>query len=262
MKPRENSCKKRALPKTTDPMMKRLAVYSATAGAALLVAPVADAAIQNITGLSISLDLPQNGGVQTLSFAAGPFHGSMQGSNQTRVTTLAGPSFPTGPSSFPTTSSPGVLTVVYLGQAVLQGNVAGSGSLASRPAKGIAFSGMNFSTPAHRLAYKSQFGASSGNFLGRSGYVAFKTNSYYGWLKVKVDLDSNGVPNQISLVDNGNGVFGAYDNINDVIADGFTVGAVAAPEPSTVAISGLGLLAFGAAGVCELRRRRQKAAGN
>lgn len=131
-----------------------------------------------------------------------------------------------------------------------------AGGFASRLDQGIPFPGLAFSGGSHLLASRSSHGGGTGNFQGQSGCIAFQTGSYHGWLKVKVGLDADGVPNQISLVDNGSGIYGAYDNINDALADGFTVDAVAVPEPSLMAIGGLRLLAFGASGVRELRRRR------
>jgi len=271
MKPKEHVCKKGASLKTSEPLMRRLAAYSASAGVALLAAPVAEATIQNINSLSLSLDLPQNGGFQSLPFNVGPFNGELRGSRATykQTTYIPGTYFPgtppyTGPSNTYFPGSPGFYNPGHAetigtnryGKASFYGNIANSGSYAKRFNKGDAFGSLSFGSSRHLLASKSYSGNAYGNFRGQSGYIAFQTGSYYGWLKVKVGLDSNGVPNQISLVDNGNGVYGAFDKIDDISADGFTIGAVAAPEPSIAAIGGLGLLAFGAAGVRELRRRR------
>jgi len=61
----------------------------------------------------------------------------------------------------------------------------------------------------------------------------------------------------VTLVDtNTPGIYGAFA----LAGDGITAGEVSAiPEPSSVA-SGLGLLALGAVGVREMRRRRKVAA--
>jgi hypothetical protein len=272
MKSKEHSGKKLTSLKISEPFARRLVAYSATAGAALLAAPVADAAIQNINSLSLSLDLPQNGGYQSLSFDVGPFHGAFNGHRGTYkqmsyvpgsfnpgtppYTAPGGTSFPGSPSF----SNPGYSRTVgtnRYGRANLSGNIAGG--LASRLDRGIPFAGLAFSNNSHLLASRSSYGGGTGNFRGQSGYIAFQTGSYYGWLKVKVGLDADGVPNQISLVDDGNGIVGAFDKTSEALADGFNVGIVAAPEPSIAAIAGLGLLAFGAVGVREMRRRKAAA---
>jgi hypothetical protein len=259
MKPQKYCCNQPTSPKISDPLMRRLAAYSATAGAALLAAPVADATIQNIDSISLSLDLPQNGGYQSLSFDAGPFHGYFNGSRNAndRVNYFPGTYYHPPTSTRPGYFDPGHSTTVAYryGRASLAGYIAG-GYYASRMDKGIPFAGLSFAGGSHLLASRSYYGSAFGNFMGQSGYLAFQTGSYYGWLKVKVGLDADGVPNQLLLVDNGSGIYGAFDKIDDAQADGFTVGAVAVPEPSLMAIGGLGLLAFGAAGVRELRRRR------
>jgi hypothetical protein len=272
MKPRNVSSQERASRKTSDPLTRRLAAYSATAGAALLTMPVADAAIQNINNVSLSLDLPQNGGYQNFSFNVGPFQGAFNGNRGTykQRSYVPGTYFPGSPPytgasgtyfpSNPGFSNPGHYTTVRTnryGRANLAGNIAGG--FASRLDKGIPFAGLAFSNNSHLLASRSGSGGGTGNFGGQSGYIAFQTGSYYGWLKVKVGLDSNGVPDQISLVDNGDGIIGAFDKTSEVSADGFNVGVTEAPEPSIAAIGGLGLLAFGAAGVREWRRRKAAA---
>lgn len=272
MKFKEHAGKKLTSQKNSEPLARRLITYSATAGAALLTAPVADAAVQNINGLSLSLDLPENGGFQSLTINAGPFHGELHGSRGTNkmMSFAPGTYFPgsppyTGPHGTYYAGSPGfynpghsfTVGTNHHGRASILGNIAGN--LASRLDKGIQFAGLNFSNNSHPLATRTNYGSGNGNFRTRSGYVAFQTGSYYGWLKIKVDSDSNGAPSHISLVDNGDGIYGAYDKISDTLADNFTVGAIAAPEPSLAAIGGLGLLAFGAAGVRELRRRKAAA---
>lgn len=271
MKPKNCSSKKPAS-RNSDLLLRRLATYSATAGAALLAAPVANAAIQNIKNINLSLDLPQNGGQQNLIFNAGPFNGTFQGSRgyYKRMSYMPGSSSPGIPPYTDTLGvyhpgTPGFYNPGYsitvgsyrYGRASLLKNIARNGS-AQRLNKGISFGGLSFSDGAHLLASRSYYGSAYGNFMNQSGYIAFQTGSYYGWLKVKVGLDSNGVPNKISLVDNGSGIYGAYDKASDVTADGFTVGAMAVPEPSVTTIAGLSLLAFGAAGVRELRRRRRQ----
>ena len=259
MKPKEHSDKPPTPLKISDPLVRRLAAYSATAGAALLAAPAANATIQNLNNISLSLDLPQNGGYQSLSFDVGPFHGYFNGSRNAydRVNYIPGTYYHPPTSTRPGYFDPGHNTTVAYryGKASLAGNIAG-GYYASRLDKGIPFAGLSFAGGSHLMASRSYGGSAYGNFMGQSGYLAFQAGSYYGWLKVKVGLDADGVPNQISLVDDGNGIIGAFDKMSDAAADGFSVGVMAIPEPSIAAIGGLGLLALGAAGVRELRRRK------
>jgi len=71
-------------------------------------------------------------------------------------------------------------------------------------------------------------------------------------LRLQVTEDSSRVPSGISLLA-VDGVTGAW---NETPGGAITAGEVSAiPEPATVA-SGLALLALGAAGVREMRRRR------
>jgi hypothetical protein len=98
---------------------------------------------------------------------------------------------------------------------------------------------------------------------GNSGYMGFKVrngvanNFYYGWMKLKFTVDSEGRPLTIQLVPNGNGVYGAFNSVagGEILAGQYT----AVPEPASVA-GGLALFALGAVGVREYRRRRQLAA--
>ncbi|HVU24501.1 MAG TPA: hypothetical protein VHE13_10280 [Opitutus sp.] len=103
----------------------------------------------------------------------------------------------------------------------------------------------------------------SGNWLGgNSGYLVFKSGSYYGWLHLKVEAPADGSKATITFVPNGAGVVGAVENINSADIASFHIGDVyAVPEPASVP-SGLALFALGAVGVRELRRRRRQAAGD
>lgn len=67
-------------------------------------------------------------------------------------------------------------------------------------------------------------------------------------------------PAEVTLADkNGNGIYGAFGLVSDNIKAGEIAGV---PEPAMLAIDGLGLLALGAAGLRELRQRRQQIAAN
>ncbi len=89
------------------------------------------------------------------------------------------------------------------------------------------------------------------------GYVAILFGAQeFGWLRVKVTADGNGRPASAALYDNGSGIVGAYEAGS--IQAGYPDAVAAVPEPANVA-GGLALLALGAAGVRELRRRRKDA---
>jgi len=246
--------------------MKRLAMYSATASAALLAAPGSDAAIQNLTTFSydggsiFGMTPPDNFASHgtPLNFTA-----ATVGHNAGFVGYLELNHYASGPGS-------------GTGIARIAGSVANHSSVASKLALGATiinrhFSGLNADrTLAARSFHFSLSGppmnTSRGEFLPNgagataTGYVGFKTNlrgqTYYGWLHVKVTNDGNNVPSEVSLISkNGDaGVFGAFGLASDNITAGET--ALATPEPSITAIGGLSLLALGTAGVRELRRRR------
>lgn len=93
-----------------------------------------------------------------------------------------------------------------------------------------------------------------------SGYIGFKnvpdaSHVYYGWLKVKVTSDGNGLPVSVDVVANSHGNYGAYGLASTGIVAGQDSISTPVPEPATVA-TGLGLCALGAMGVREWRRRR------
>lgn len=236
----------------------RLAAYSATATAALAFIPTTHAAIQDLTtfsydgGSTFTTTPPDDSGVfQILRFTAATA-GHVIGFND---------------AFYP---AHGATTGGSFGQIKnLYGQLAHNGSRVSRLSLGAAVAGKNFSSVGGRftlnLALKNS-ASSIGNFLPhganatRTGYIGFKTNlrghTYYGWMHVKVSNNANGYPFEISVVSkNGDpGIFGAFG----LAGDGITAGAIApVPEPSIATISGLGLLALGAQGVRELRRRRK-----
>ncbi|HVU38500.1 MAG TPA: hypothetical protein VHC95_09205 [Opitutales bacterium] len=234
----------------------KLAAYSATAAAALAFAPAAHAQIVAIT----SFDYPQNSitgsttppslnAFGTQSFVAGIFHGilSFRGGR-----TLSTARF-VGGSGHPNLYFTRIPMRLSLGA----------------PVK--ASTQLDF--PAPILAAKSySLRGHKGSFvpLGAngavSGYLRFRgsvnSHSYYGWLKAKVTTDASSKINSVSLVESTAhpGVFGAYEIASAPDINSFVTGQISAvPEPADAAF-GLGLLAFGAAGVRELRRRRKVAA--
>jgi len=269
MKLRKLSYRKWGSVKRCDPLMKRLALYSATAGAALLAAPGAEATIQNITtfsydgGSSFGSTPPNdsNSGGTNLNFTAATaghnagFVGFLEVNNGnfgfdsgTGIARIGG--------HVANHTFSGMASKLVFGASVMNRvffNVNGEATLASRHL-------------SSSFGLGPGPGSSRGNFLPHgagatvTGYVGFKTNlrgqTYYGWLRVKVSNDGSDFPFEVSLISkNGDpSVFGAYGLASDNITAGET--ALAAPEPSVAAIAGLGLLALGARGVREWRRRR------
>ncbi|MEO6847591.1 MAG: PEP-CTERM sorting domain-containing protein [Chthoniobacterales bacterium] len=113
-------------------------------------------------------------------------------------------------------------------------------------------------------------GSARGSFVAtgadaaRTGYIALKagtgTTAKFAWLRARVQNTAAGIPGVFSFVAKAGDptVFGAWILDSDPGADNFATGDVAAvPEPSTVALGGLGLLALGAAGMSEMRKRRK-----
>lgn len=253
-------------------LANRLAAYSASAAAALALAPGAEAQVTNLTSFTVaqgsststvapSLSIPSNGATSLLFDIPAAhglvFHAGLKGSRTNNVG--SGNSTHGGLASF-----------VDGGAGTNPGNVQAASSKLTLGAK---IKGLPFDPPAgsallamvRKSVVNGSPGAStSGSFVpakgkANTGYLGFKAkedgHTYYGWLRVRVNGDSNGAPDQVSLV-SINGIFGAYAPD----ADSIIAGELAVPEPSATALTGLGLLAVGAAGVREMRRR--KAAGN
>ncbi len=221
----------------------RLSVYSATAGAAILATSPADAMTtitsgaggnllvsgSLLTGSFPALTNIASSTASAVEFTVGGFHGKLLGGsffndmNYARFYAVSG----------------SVLTDL--------------GGVAKNFAFGSLLAGTG--TPRSDGLLAASYGL-VGNFAPGTGYVGFQFQNsgidYHGWLRVRVTLDSRGVANSVTLLtkEGSTDVYGAYD----LASNPLTAGTV--PEPSTVALSGLGLLALGATGVRELRRRR------
>jgi len=131
--------------------------------------------------------------------------------------------------------------------------------LAKKFAFGAALEGNDFAGNAVAGHNGSQiFGhiVPTGANATATGYVGFKKvaagHTYYGWLRMQLTNDAAGLIHKIDFLQDA-GSYGAYA----LKGDGLTIGAV--PEPSVAALTGLGLLALGAAGVREMRRRQAAA---
>lgn len=247
-------------------LRSRLSAYSATAIAALAAAPAVHAEITNFTGFILDGEMTTIVGFKpgvtprATSFTAnfgtnghlkiGLFGYAMKSTSH-RVTN-ARVSFAIANSGFVAVTNSRYSNALNL-------------------APGDPVNGQNFALANGMLA-RNHGAVQSGQFLppgssaSKTGYVGIRfalsgvTN--YGWLRMRVNNSSSGFPSQIYMLPKAGSIsiFGAFDSKADIAADGFKVGSVAAvPEPSLEALTGLGLLAVGAAGLREMRRRKAAA---
>jgi hypothetical protein len=223
----------------------KLLGYSTTAGAALLLAPAAHAQqTYNITLFN------ENGG----AFSASP------------------PTFSGADADFSAEASVGgsVFKVEFEldhagGFASIAVNARGGGGIVSAGGYPVnlgrkSIVGTHTFGNGGELAFRTVDGFSGGNFRAHgnsavaSGYLGFKTShGHNGWLKLQVTNDGSGSPLSVTFVKGDDGLYGQIGGPG-VETDGVS----AIPEPADVA-SGLGLLALGAVGVREMRRRRKVA---
>mgnify|MGYP001549996691 CR=1 FL=1 len=257
----------------------KLAAYSATATAVLLTAPVvADAAIQNITtGDSFTFNYSDSPQFITQGFDAGIAHSLYFWGRQSAHSThgshvykfngigigakVGGQDYVAAGEIVSGAYSFHPLTKISDGAPVAGLNFFQGGN--GGPNMPYAFSATAHTSTAHATPLGGNF-KPAGSHTPAVGYIGFKqvngTHTYYGWLRISVSETSQNQPLSISLVDNGDGIYGAFGLRTDGIKAGETASPV--PEPSVAAIGGLGLLALGAAGVRELRRRRKQEVKN
>lgn len=228
------------------PLKKRLPAYSAAAGAVLAMTPAAQATVHNIADPGVSFDFNNQSNLNQL-INAGPFEVKFHGNAPVSPSDLGQAWF----SAF------GSVKFAKTGFSSTVLNLDKSATFASRD---FGAFGM--------LANKTHFGGgNAGQFLpngasaARSGYIALRAGAgstvKYGWLKVSVQNGADGRPSKFSFLPSADDsqVFGAWVLASDPDAASFTTGTVAVPEPASLSV-GLGLLALGAAGVREWRRRR------
>ncbi len=246
-------------------LRSHLSAYSATAIASLAAAPPVHAEITNFTGFILDGEMTTIVGFKpgvtprASSFTAnfgtnghlklGFFGYAMKSTSMNHVTN--------GRLSFAANGFVAVTNARY--------------SNALNLATGDPVNGQNFALGNGMLA-RNNGAVQSGQFLppgssaAKTGYVGIRFTlggvTNYGWLRMRVNNSAYGFPSQVYMLPKAGSIsiFGAFDNKADIEADGFKVGSVAAvPEPSVEALSGLGLLAVGAAGLREMRRRKAAA---
>lgn len=212
--------------------------YTAAAGAALALAPSADAAIAYTDPADIVMvangTVPINlNNVTTVNLVDG-VDDFVFAFNYTQSVTV----HPTGIGGLGIVGSTGVAHLpLRLPSGAIVSNVdIPGGTVLNHGLLGIA----NWPGGSMSLA--------GAGFLG----VAFKigvgaqTNTHYGWIRLGIDTNSLGDPLAVTIYD------WAYETTPDTA---ITTGTI--PEPSPAA--GLALLAAGAAGVATWRRRKQPA---
>lgn len=255
----------KAKTRSTAIFSSRLKAYSATAAAAFLAAPAVEAAVQNITD-GAGGNLLINGSHTTLpifnfgnksasmQITAGPIQFSFYAFNS--ASGFATGKLVSGLSPFAayhehTTRSNRDFLFPY--------NIAASATISAqgpfRNSHGGYLIFQGGTSPSNHVEFNPAFGASN----HKTGYLGFKatqgTNHYYGWVRLKVTDSAGGFPDQFALVDkSSDGIFGAFGSPSDQIKAGEI--ATSVPEPPSFDITGLGLLALGAQGIREMRRRR------
>lgn len=248
--------------KNSKQWRSRLAAYSTTAVATLAAAPGAEAAIHDITdgtGGNLLVNdshttapvLAFQNNTAGMLITAGPLKVEFYGINSPGG--LASGKIESHDAAFAGFNThAGTRTISFAKDVPLSANIAAEGPFNNVRASYLFFQG-NSRTPSAN----AEFNPAPGAGAAKNGYLAFKatqgTHHYYGWLRVRVTDSAGKFPDEISLVAD-DGIYGAYG----LTSDDLKVGEVApVPEPSSLELSGLGLLAMGAAGVRELRRKRR-----
>ncbi|MCC6354781.1 MAG: PEP-CTERM sorting domain-containing protein [Verrucomicrobiae bacterium] len=235
------------------PGLAQATAYTAAAGAALALAPSADAAIQysGPQNLSVSITLP--GSITTTIGTAIPL--DLNGDSVTDFSVI-----------LEATSQPrlgALFRALGTNNNFLANNT--TENWAERLGGGATIDPSQLWNAANPGAMRrggwtsgGAFNLETGTWLGGSvtvgqagfvgvRFVGFGSTNHYGWIRVGISNDVDGAPVQVTVYD------WAY---NDVDGEGITAGQTI-PEPSPAA--GLALLAAGAAGVATWRRRKQPA---
>jgi len=227
---------------------RRLAAYSATAGAVLAFPNVGSADFHAITGSDISF----NG---TPISQENPPGIAMPMATGSIVASVALQGIPAGFSLY-AVDNPNGSVGGWAGLFAVSSPTANLSPFLLNFPNGDPIAGSHFgSRGTGYLVKHTAGGAVLGNFVGGAsaevvGYLGFKfsksAQTYYGWLRASVFYFDNKIIS-FGLKGNSEGVYGAWGD------PAITAGAV--PEPSVAALGGLGLLALGASGVREMRRR-------
>lgn len=246
-------------------LRSHLGAYSATAIASLAAAPAVHAEITNFTGFTVDGESTTIMGFRlTLAPGSSAFSANFGANGHLKLGFFGYAMI---------TSSLHNVTNARLSFGVNSGSVAVTApqfTLALNLAEGDPLDGRQFAIEDGLLARKKD-DAHSGQFFppgsgaAKTGYVGirFSLNGTinYGWLRMRVNNSQFGYPSQVYMLPKAGSItiFGAFDSKANIEADGFKVGSVAVPEPSVATLTGLGLLAMGAAGLREMRRRKAAA---
>src|ERR1700744_2880585 len=186
----QSSDKKQPSPAQT--FNSRLTAYAATATGLFLIAPAAEATIQNLNSPTLSLDFSA---ANELNINVGLFQGKIDGY-----------------ASFLSANSNHAAGSILCNV----GSILRNGRSAINLSPNQAIAGSNWRNYAGLFhVYKNtshhftngQFVPGGANQV-KTGYVGFKAlqnaQTYYGWLRIQVSDNAQGLPSQISVLADGN----------------------------------------------------------
>ena len=225
--------------------------YGAAASTALLASSAVEAAIIYSGPQNINITASGNGGVAStaIDMDGGGNDFYFAARNFGVYTTFYGGASFTSSAAF-VYGNPGNAI------ATVNDNLYGSPGLARKFSSGATISGGgNFGSLAffNATAQVSNTTAFNAGFNSSTGFIGVQLASgNFGWIQVHTELGLTDGVNSVTILG------WAYEDTGAAIRAGDT-GAVAAPEPATNMLVGMGLLALGASGIRTLRRRKREA---